>query len=117
MKKRQSSCFDINIFFQSDCWNIFILQQFAQIDNTPEDEYDNYGDYDPSLKTDTIVFDYIEDGKDGVGNIDASGDLVANLGPMASKVFDKLCLGKLKLEFSTSIHSVKYVSQFSKYQV
>ena len=89
-----------------------MIQQFARIDTTPEDDYDNYGDYDPSLKTDTIVFDYIEDGKDGVGNIDASGDLVANLGPMTSQVFDKLCLGKLKLEFSDSIHSVKYVGLF-----
>ena len=87
-----------------------MYQQFARIDTTPEDDYDNYGDYDPSLKTDTIVFDYIEDGQDGVGNTDSTGDLIANLGPMTSKVFDKLCLGKLKLEFSTSIHSVKYVS-------
>ena len=86
-----------------------MIQQFARIDTTPEDDYDNYGDYDPSLKTDTIVFDYIEDGQDGVSNTDSTGDLVANLGPMASKVFDKLCLGKLKLEFSDSIHSVKYV--------
>ena len=86
-----------------------MLQQFARIGTTPEDEYDNYGDYDPSLKTDTIVFDYIEDGQDEDGSIDSTGDLVANLGPMTSKVFDKLCLGKLKLEFSTSIHSVKYV--------
>ena len=88
----------------------FYNQQLAQIDTTPDDDYDNYGDYDPSLKTDTIVFDYIEDGEDEVGNTDSTGDLVANLGPMTSKVFDKLCLGKLKLEFSTSIHSVKYVS-------
>ena len=51
----------------------------------------------------------MEDGQDEDGNIDSTGDLVANLGPMTSKVFDKLCLGKLKLEFSTSIHSVKYV--------
>ena len=87
-----------------------MIQQFARIDTTPEDDYDNYGDYDPSLKTDTIVFDYIEDGQDEDGNNDSTGDLVANLGPMASKVFDKLCLGKLKLEFSDSIHSVKYVS-------
>ena len=86
-----------------------MIQQFARIDTTPVDDYDNYGDYDPSLKTDTIVFDYIEDGQDEDGNT-SEGDLVANLGPMASKVFDKLCLGKLKLEFSTSIHSVKYVS-------
>ena len=86
-----------------------MIQQFARIDTFPEDDYDNYGDYDPSLKTDTIVFDYIEDGQDEDGNTN-EGDLVANLGPMASKVFDKLCLGKLKLEFSTSIHSVKYVS-------
>ena len=87
-----------------------MIQQFARIDTTPEDDYDNYGDYDPSLKTDTIVFDYIEDGQDEDGNTDSNGDLVANLGPMASKVFDKLCLGKLTLEFSNSIHSVKYVS-------
>ena len=50
-----------------------MIQQYALIDTTPEDDYDNYGDYDPSLKTDTIVFDYIEDGQDEDGNNDSTG--------------------------------------------
>merc|ERR1712223_63794 len=85
---------------------------------TSEADYYDYGNYDPTKSndnTDVLFIDYLDPDTASQSSSTNSGDSVlADIHDFGDKLFDNICLGKLKMEFSSTIKTIEKTAEQTK---